>query len=138
MRPESLEDSQVCHAPGDRNLALGRVGGPSAATALFFGGRRVSHPAALKRPVARSAAPVLFLRPPGAQESAPQAPLKAHPFQGAAGPTLSRGSPGLPPPPGAEGAARDPERKGPSLGPNAGGVSLDRRRLGTTAAGEIR
>ena len=33
----------------------------------------------------------------------------------------------------AEGAARDPERKGPSLGPNAGGVSLDRRRLGTTA-----
>lgn len=32
-----------------------------------------------------------------------------------------------------EGAARDPERKGPSLGPNAGGVSLDRRRLGTTA-----
>lgn len=34
---------------------------------------------------------------------------------------------------GAEGAARDPERKGPSLGPNAGGVSLDRQRLGTTA-----
>ncbi|ELW48011.1 hypothetical protein TREES_T100010171 [Tupaia chinensis] len=32
----------------------------------------------------------------------------------------------------AEGAARDLERKGPSLGPNAGGVSLDRRRLGTT------
>lgn len=32
-----------------------------------------------------------------------------------------------------QGAARDPERKGPSLGPNAGGVSLDRRRLGTTA-----
>lgn len=28
---------------------------------------------------------------------------------------------------------RDPERKGPSLGPNAGGVSLDRQRLGTTA-----
>lgn len=34
---------------------------------------------------------------------------------------------------GAEGAACDPERKGPSLGPNAGGVSLDRQRLGTTA-----
>lgn len=33
----------------------------------------------------------------------------------------------------AKGAACDPERKGPSLGPNAGGVSLDRRRLGTTA-----
>lgn len=33
----------------------------------------------------------------------------------------------------AKGATRDPERKGPSLGPNAGGVSLDRQRLGTTA-----
>lgn len=33
----------------------------------------------------------------------------------------------------AEGAVHDPKRKGPSLGPNAGGVSLDRRRLGTTA-----
>lgn len=33
----------------------------------------------------------------------------------------------------AKGATRDPKRKGPSLGPNAGGVSLDRQRLGTTA-----
>ena len=45
--------------------------------------------------------------------------------------------PTLPDPQGrwgpAGGAARDPERKGPSLGPNAGGVSLDRRRLGTAA-----
>lgn len=43
-------------------------------------------------------------------------------------PTLPQGQQGL-----AKGAACDPERKGPSLGPNAGGVSLDRRRLGTTA-----
>lgn len=82
--------------------------------------------------------------PSGLPQTGPFQPVCRFPPArlGAPGPGSSIPAPASPPHPRgrpsgrrglAQGAARDPERKGPSLGPNAGGVSLDRRRLGTTA-----
>lgn len=87
-------------------------------------------------------------RPPVHQQASPGQSISAcvlvssRAWWGVLGPAPSTWRPPLLPTPRrpqgrrrgpAEGAAHDPERKGPSLGPNAGGVSLDRRRLGTTA-----